>query len=197
MLPGSLLPSLKETTWDWGWYLWGVLFIHHVLLSSCVAILDREQVWAIFQLHPKTGIHSVSLRTLSSLHLLLQGMCVCVCACVCMGVCGKVGGLGTGGKCAMVPGNCNNILLLLPQICISVAMATMCWLLWCMNAWWLLSRSLDFYVPFKCLVFNGFFLVAVLCKLGSIRFKVLCSLLHEQETGLQCTSRTQSYSTAQ
>ena len=43
-----------------------------------------------------------------------------------MCVCGKVGELGADGQCAMVPGNCNNILLLLPQICISVAMATMC-----------------------------------------------------------------------
>ena len=66
--------------------------------SSCVAILDRAQVWAILELYPKTGIHSISVRTLSSLHLLFQGVCVCVggwvgvrgvCmlyVCVCVGV---------------------------------------------------------------------------------------------------------------
>ena len=66
--------------------------------SSCVAILDRAQVWAILELYPKTGIHSISVRTLSSLHLLFQGVCVCVCVCgwvgvrgVCMlCVCGRV-----------------------------------------------------------------------------------------------------------
>ena len=56
--------------------------------SSCVAILDRAQVWAILELYPKTGIHSISVRTLSSLHLLFQGVCVCVslCGCLCVGV---------------------------------------------------------------------------------------------------------------
>ena len=109
--------------------------VHHALLSSCVAILDREQVWAVFQLHPKTGIHSVSLRTLPSLHLLLQGVCVCVCVHVCVCVWG--GGLGADGQCVMVPRNCipqncvhqlpwQQHTAITPPICTSVAMATTC-----------------------------------------------------------------------
>ena len=51
--------------------------------SSCVAVLDRAQVWAILKLYPKTGIHSIFVRTISSLHLLLQGVCGCVGVCGC------------------------------------------------------------------------------------------------------------------
>ena len=81
--------------------------------SSCVAILDRAQVWAILELYPKTGIHSISVRTLSSLHLLFQGMCVCVSlyVCVCVSLC------GCAGVCMLYVCVCVGVWCVCVQVC--------------------------------------------------------------------------------